>query len=225
MKYKIFIVEDNQEIVSLLKKGLISWGLSAVSCKDFNQVEEEITMHSPHLVLMDINLPYYNGFFWTQKIRQNSMIPIIFLSSRDEESDMILAMNFGADDYITKPFNIDLLIVKINALLRREYSFCVEKKHSQFQGYTLNIIDNQLIYDSREVVLSKNETKLLYLLFTHPNQLVTREDIMATLWDNEMFVDKNTLAVTLTRLRNKVTEIGFSKYLQTVKGKGIKLSD
>lgn len=182
-------------------------------------------MHSPHLVLMDINLPYYNGFFWTQKIRQNSMIPIIFLSSRDEESDMILAMNFGADDYITKPFNIDLLIVKINALLRREYSFSVEKKHSQFQGYTLNIIDNQLIYDSREVVLSKNETKLLYLLFTHPNQLVTREDIMATLWDNEMFVDKNTLAVTLTRLRNKVTEIGFSKYLQTVKGKGIKLSD
>ncbi|MFT9136054.1 MAG: response regulator, partial [Leuconostoc mesenteroides] len=122
MKYKIFIVEDNQEIVSLLKKGLISWGLNAVSCKDFNQVEEEITMHSPHLVLMDINLPYYNGFFWTQKIRQNSMIPIIFLSSRDEESDMILAMNFGADDYITKPFNIDLLIVKINALLRREYS-------------------------------------------------------------------------------------------------------
>lgn len=225
MKYKVFIVEDNQEIVELLSKALAGWGLNSDSCKNFNSVEAEIEAYSPHLVLMDINLPYYNGFFWTQKIRQNSMIPIIFLSSRDEDSDMIMAMNFGADDYITKPFNIDLLIVKINALLRREYSFGVEKNTSSFQGYTLNIIYSQLTHGNQEVNLSKNETKLLHLLFNHPKELVMKEDIMASLWDNEMFIDRNTLSVTVTRLRQKVTDIKFSKYLKTVKGKGMMLDD
>lgn len=225
MNYKVFVVEDNQEIVQLLRKALSGWGMDSNSCKDFNCVEQEIKEYSPHLVLMDINLPYYNGFFWTQKIRQDSMVPIIFLSSRDEDSDMIMAMNFGADDYITKPFNIDLLVVKINALLRREYSFGVEKNSISFQGYTLNIVDSQLTYKDQEVELSKNEKKLLHILFSHPNQLVTKEDIMVSLWDNEMFIDRNTLSVTVTRLRQKVNVIGFSNYLKTIKGKGMMLDD
>ncbi|KAA8370896.1 response regulator transcription factor [Leuconostoc carnosum] len=225
MNFKIFIVEDNKEIVSLLKKALFSWGFSVESCSDFNHVKNEINDYSPHLVLMDINLPYYNGFFWTQKIRQTSQIPIIFLSSRAEDSDMIMAMNFGADDYITKPFNIELLIVKINALLRREYSFTADRNIISFQRFTLNVVADELISDDQLVVLSKNETKLLHLLFLQPNKLVNKEEIMASLWDNETFIDRNTLAVTLTRLRKKTTEIGLAPHLITVKGRGIKLND
>ncbi|TYC47123.1 response regulator transcription factor [Leuconostoc litchii] len=224
MKYKIFIVEDNQEIVNLLMKGLTGWGLIADKCNKLNCVNQEIENYSPHLIIMDINLPYYNGFYWTQKIRQKSSVPIIFLSSRNEETDMIMAMNFGADDYITKPFNIDLLIVKINALLRREYSFGSEKTVLSFQNYKLSVVDDLILYENQQIILSKNEMKLLYLLFQHPGQVVNKEDIMAALWDDEIFVDRNTLSVTLARLRNKLTDIGFAQYLQTVKGKGIMLN-
>ncbi|CAK8054368.1 response regulator transcription factor [Eupransor demetentiae] len=225
MDYKLFIVEDNQELVALIKKGLASWGFSAESCQNFNQVDKEIAAAKPQLILMDVNLPFFNGFYWTQKIRQTSQVPIIFLSSRSEDSDQIMAMNFGADDYITKPFNMDLLIVKIKALLRREYDFSEDSGQTSFLNYTLNLVDNQLWDGANKVALTKNETKLLHLLFSHPRQTVSKEEIMTDLWEDELFIDRNTLSVTLARLRSKVGEIGLAGHIKTIKGKGVLLDD
>ena len=153
------------------------------------------------------------------------MVPIIFLSSRDDNTDQILAMNFGGDDYVTKPFNIELLIVKINALLRREYTFVSDRSVLKFQDFSLDIIDDQLRTGTHSVTLTRNETKLLHLLFSHQYQVVSREDIMSNLWDNDIFIDRNTLSVTLARLRQKTATIGFAKFLVTVKGKGLSLND
>ncbi|MDF7627119.1 response regulator transcription factor [Lactobacillaceae bacterium L1_55_11] len=225
MAYKIFIVEDNPEIVALLQKGLSSWGMAAASCHDFNQVSEEVAAYDPDLILMDVNLPFHNGFFWTQQIRSRDNTPIIFLSSRDEDSDQIMAMNFGADDYITKPFNLDLLAAKIQALLRRQHQSAGSSQRLHFAGYQLDILDNTLANDGASITLSKNETKLLHHLFSHPQQLVAREDIIADLWEDGEFIDRNTLSVTLARLRTKSAPLGFDRHLQTVKGKGLMLRD
>ena len=225
MGFKIFVVEDNHEIVNLLRKSLSSWGFLIEACHDFNHVKTEVDQFAPHLILMDINLPYHNGFFWTQAIRKDSVVPIIFLSSRDDNTDQILAMNFGGDDYVTKPFNIELLIVKINALLRREYTFLSDRSVLKFQDFSLDIIDDQLRTGTHSVTLTRNETKLLHLLFSHQYQVVSREDIMSNLWDNDIFIDRNTLSVTLARLRQKTATIGFAKFLVTVKGKGLSLND
>lgn len=227
MTDRIFIVEDNQEIVDLLKKGLTGWGFEVSSCQDFHEVVEEVTDFAPSLVLMDVNLPFFNGFYWTQEIRKQSLMPIIFLSSRDADIDQIMAMNLGADDYITKPFNLDLLIVKIKALLRRtaDSSQVSPTSKLSYKDFALNILENQLEKDGVIVSLSKNETKLLYPLFENAGEVVSRESIMEDLWDDELFVDRNTLSVMVNRIRKKTEEIEFGPHLQTVKGKGLKLDD
>lgn len=225
MTAHIFIVEDNQEIVDLLEKGLAGWGFTVSACQDFHAVDQEVLTAKPNLVLMDVNLPFFNGFYWTQAIRKQSQLPIIFLSSRAEDADQIMAMNLGADDYMTKPFNLDLLIVKIQALLRRTES-AVESTSTavkDFAGFELNILDNSLSKDGQVVSLSKNETKLLYPLFEKAGQVVSKEEIMEALWDDELFIDRNTLSVMVNRIRTKTKKIGFDTVLQTVKGKGLTL--
>lgn len=226
MAERIFIVEDNQEIVSLLEKGLSGWGFSTGSCQDFHQVAEEALTFQPDLVLMDVNLPFFNGFYWTQAIRKKSQLPIIFLSSRIEDADQIMAMNLGADDYMTKPFNLDLLIVKIQALLRRTTSQQVESAASlTFKGYHLDLLNSELKNNSNSIPLSKNEVKLLYPLFKQPGEIVSREAIMEALWEDELFIDRNTLSVMVNRIRSKTKAIGFDQVLETVKGKGLRLHD
>ncbi|MBS9338668.1 response regulator transcription factor [Fructobacillus sp. M2-14] len=227
MTERIFIVEDNQEIVDLLKKGLIGWGFDVASCQDFHDVVLEVTDFAPSLVLMDVNLPFFNGFYWTQEIRKKSLMPIIFLSSRDADTDQIMAMNLGADDYITKPFNLDLLIVKIKALLRRtaDSGHGAPTSKLMYKDFALNILENQLEKGEEAVALSKNETKLLYPLFENAGEVVARETIMEDLWDDELFVDRNTLSVMVNRIRTKTKDIDFGPHLETVKGKGLKLDD
>ncbi|MBS9336915.1 response regulator transcription factor [Fructobacillus parabroussonetiae] len=225
MTSRIFIVEDNQEIVHLLEKGLLSWGFSTASCQDFHQVKDELLAFQPDLVLMDVNLPFFNGFYWTQAIRQESALPIIFLSSRIEDADQIMAMNLGADDYMTKPFNLDLLIVKIKALLRRTKDQPAQATASLSAGpYTLNLLENQLSKERAHIPLSKNEVKLLYPLFKAAKRTVSRESIMEDLWDDDLFIDRNTLSVMVNRIRTKTKAIDFDQALETVKGKGLRLN-
>ncbi|MBS9335184.1 response regulator transcription factor [Fructobacillus sp. M1-13] len=226
MDKRLFIVEDNQEIVDLLEKGLTGWGFSTASCQDFHQVATEVAAFAPDLVLMDVNLPFFNGFYWTQAIRKSSDLPIIFLSSRTEDADQIMAMNLGADDYMTKPFNLDLLIVKIQALLKRtEAQGGINSATLSFAGFALNILDNSLAFGKEQVSLSKNETKLLFPLFENAGQVVSKEELMSELWDDDLFVDRNTLSVMVNRIRTKTKSIAFDQHLQTIKGEGLVLHD
>ncbi|SJZ36628.1 DNA-binding response regulator, OmpR family, contains REC and winged-helix (wHTH) domain [Pilibacter termitis] len=222
---KIFIVEDDEQIVTLLDKALSSWNFEIESVGDFQQVAKEVLASNPDLVLMDITLPFYNGFHWTNEIRKLSTVPIVFISSAGDNMNMVLAMNMGADDFVTKPFDIAVLTAKIQALLRRTYVFKKETSTYEFLDFQLDIEDTVLKKGSEQVELSRNEVKILSLLFQNVGQLVTKEEIMEKLWEDEHFIDKNTLSVTMTRLRKKLLELDFAKYIQTIKGKGFSLGE
>jgi DNA-binding response OmpR family regulator len=222
---KIYLTEDDERIVELMSKALVNWGFVVQATEDFQRVTEDIRAFEPDLVLLDITLPFYNGFYWCQEIRKFSTVPIIFISSADENMNMVMAMNMGADDFIGKPFDLQVLVAKIQALLRRTYTFAVEEASLEFQGYVLDVEDSSLRFQEEVVPLTKNETKILHLLFKNPNQLVSKEKIMEKLWEDENFIDSNTLSVNMTRLRKKLLEIGFSRFIHTLKGKGYYLDE
>ena len=224
MVYKILIVEDDSTISSIMKDKLNKWGYDASIISDFHNVLSEYTSIKPHLVLMDINLPYYDGFYWCAKIRQFSNIPIIFISSRDTDGDKIRAITQGGDDYIEKPFSLDLLIAKVQAILRRVYSYSDETLNIlQHKDIILNIEDSRVFCGEKEVNLTHNECKILALLIRNFNKIISRPRLIKALWDDESFVDDNTLTVNVNRLRKKLKELGHSDYIETVKGKGYKL--
>jgi DNA-binding response OmpR family regulator len=225
---KIFIVEDDEKIVRMTAEYFESWGMIARGVEDFSNVLGEATAFQPDLILMDITLPSFNGYYFTQEIRKTSTVPIIFISSKNEEMDMVMAMNMGADDFVTKPFSLTVLFAKVQALLRRTYSF-QEKQNSlalTFKEYTLDFEEGTVARaDAEKIHLSQTELRILFLLFEHKENLVTREQIMEKLWENENFIDANTLAVNMTRLRKKLLDIDLSQYIHTVKGKGFVLSE
>lgn len=223
--YNILIVEDDITIATLLRENLMKWGFGAECVKDFNRVSEEVAEKKPHLVLLDITLPYYNGFYWCSEIRKKSKVPIIFLTSHTENLDLVMAMNMGGDDYITKPFSMDVLIVKIQALLRRTYDYYVESKSLEVKGVSLDLSDTNLKSEGKEVELTKNEFKIMKLLMENKNRVVLREEIMEALWDSEYFVDDNTLTVNVNRLRKKLEDIGLKDFIQTKKGMGYLIHD
>ena len=223
--YNILIVEDDNTIASLLKENLMKWGFQAEGVKDFNRVAEEVLDKKPHLVLLDISLPFYNGFYWCSEIRKNSKVPIIFLTSHTENLDLVMAMNMGGDDYITKPFSMDVLIVKIRALLRRTYDYYVESRTLEVRGASLDLLDTSLKAAGKEIELTKNEFKILKLLMENKNRVVLREEIMEALWDSECFVDDNTLTVNVNRLRKKLEDMGLKEFIQTKKGMGYLIHD
>lgn len=223
--YNILIVEDDITIASLLRENLMKWGFGAEVVKDFNRVAEEVAEKKPHLVLLDITLPYYNGFYWCSEIRKKSKVPIIFLTSHTENLDLVMAMNMGGDDYITKPFSMDVLIVKIQALLRRTYDYYVESKSLEVKGVSLDLSDTNLKSEGKEVELTKNEFKIMKLLMENKNRVVLREEIMEALWDSEYFVDDNTLTVNVNRLRKKLEDMGLKDFIQTKKGMGYLIHD
>jgi DNA-binding response OmpR family regulator len=170
---------------------------------------------------MDINLPYFDGFYWCKKIREFSKIPIIFLSSRDTNMDIVMAINMGGDDYITKPFSLDILVAKINALLRRTYSYSDKSLEViEYKGAVLNLKDNTLLYNEKKIDLTKNEFKIILLLMKFQGKIISREKIMRTLWKDESFIDDNTLTVNVNRLRSKLTDLGLNNYITTKKGQG-----
>ncbi|MCC9877574.1 response regulator transcription factor, partial [Streptococcus agalactiae] len=208
-------VEDDMTIVSLLKDHLsASYHVSSVS--NFRDVKQEIIAFQPDLILMDITLPYFNGFYWTAELRKFLTIPIIFISSSNDEMDMVMALNMGGDDFISKPFSLAVLDAKLTAILRRSQQFI--QQELTFGGFTLTR-EGLLSSQDKEVILSPTENKILSILLMHPKQVVSKESLLEKLWENDSFIDQNTLNVNMTRLRKKIVPIGFD-YIHTVRGVG-----
>ncbi|WP_026476837.1 response regulator transcription factor [Alkaliphilus transvaalensis] len=222
--YKILIVEDDSTISTIIQSQLEKWGYTVIKPDNFNDILSLYTSFEPHLILMDINLPYYDGFYWCGRIRQLSNVPILFISSRDTDADKIRAITQGADDYIEKPFSIDLLIAKIQAALRRAYSYRDQGLNVlQYRDLLLNVENLQVFYGEMQMELTPNESKILALLIRNQGKTVSRARIMKALWEDESFVDDNTLTVNVTRLRKKLEEIDLKDYIKTIKGEGYRL--
>lgn len=222
--YRILIVEDDNTISSIIKENLDKWGYESLRVLDFSDVTASFNVINPHMVLMDVNLPFFDGFYWCSKIRELSNVPIVFISSRDTDGDKVRAISQGGDDYMTKPFSMDLLIAKVSAVLRRTYSYGDSALNLlQYKDLILNVERLQVCWGNRETELTKNECKILSLLVRNQGNLVTRARIMKDLWDDESFVDDNTLTVNVNRLRKKLDETGLEGYIKTVKGEGYRL--
>lgn len=221
MTQKIMIIEDDPTIVSVVKKQLEQWGFSGESPQDFQQILAEFQSYQPDLVLMDISLPFFNGFYWTQEIRKYSEVPIIFLSSADDQMNQVMAMNMGADDFIGKPFDLAILLAKIQALLRRSYQYGAQPLTFRIdQQFTFAPAENLIRGGELDLQLSPNESRILSSILQFRGMVVPKEQIIETLWRSDAFIDNNTLAVNMTRLRKKLATIGIEDLIQTVKNKG-----
>lgn len=218
--YKILIVEDDNIISNILKNNLCKWGYEAESISDFNNVLGEFIEFNPQLVVMDINLPFYNGYHWCTEIRKISKVPIIFASSESDNMNYIMAINMGADDFIVKPFDLNIFVAKVQAILRRTYSFQGKMNVLESNGAILNLEEITLTYKEEKLSLSKNEFKILQILLENKSKAVSREDIMTFLWESESYIDDNTLTVNVTRIRKRLEEIGLKNFIKTKKGIG-----
>lgn len=215
------IVEDETIIANLLGTDLKKWGYDTYVVKDFKNVLEDFMKEDPKLILLDINLPYFDGFYWCQKIREVSKVPIIFISSRNTNMDMVMAMNMGGDDFVTKPFSLEVLQVKIKALLRRSYDYQEENMSGLSYGeVTLDFATSSTLVKGQMVDLSKTEYKLLFLLMENHGKIMSREKLLRSLWEDERFVDDNTLTVNINRLRKKLEQAGVKDFIQTKVGQG-----
>jgi two-component system OmpR family response regulator len=215
------IIEDDPSISKLISENLAKWQIDSYITKDFNNIIDQFNDYAPDLVLLDINLPVYDGYYWNQEIRKISKIPIIIISSRNSNMDQIMAMNMGADDFVEKPFSIDILVAKINALLRRTYDFTKSTNDViEHNGLKLNLSSGSVEIGDNKIDLSKNEYKLLQRLLKDQGKIVTREQLLNFMWDDERFVDDNTLTVNINRLRGKIEKYGLQNYIVTKVGQG-----
>jgi DNA-binding response OmpR family regulator len=222
--YKIFIVEDDATVSSIISEKLNKWGFEAVAATDFKNLVAQFGSASPHLVLLDINLPFYDGFYWCEQIRRVSTIPIIFISSRADDNDKIRAILGGGDDYIEKPFSMDVLVAKIQGALRRAYSYTdVSYSVLSYSDIVLDLEKMAATNGEKQTTLTQNETRILSLLIKASGKTVSRAKIIKTLWQDENFVDENTLTVNINRLRSKLKQIKDEDLIETVKGTGYKL--
>ena len=212
---KIFIIEDDQTIVDLLTNHLRQ-SYTVYRVNNFRDIRNEVETIKPDLILMDITLPYFNGFYWTTEIRKTSKVPILFISSSNDEMDTVMALDMGGDDFISKPFSLTILDAKIAAFLRRSQQFITDD--FQLDEFTLNR-DGVLSNGHEQVTLSPTENKILTILFTHQDQVVSKEELLEKLWEDENFIDQNTLSVNITRLRKKIIPLGFDR-VHTVRGVG-----
>jgi len=219
-KYKILVVEDDIVIASEMKKYLERWGYEVQCVEDFRNVLARFAAYAPHLVLMDIGLPFYNGHYWCGQIRQISQVPIIFVSSAGDNMNIVMAVNMGGDDFVTKPFDLEVLSAKVQAMLRRSYAFRGQTSILEYDGIILDVADASLKVGEEKLELTRNEFKIMQLLFENIGSTVSREEIMKRLWDNDCFVDDNTLTVNMTRLRKKLEAAGVENLIQTKKGLG-----
>ncbi|CVH75315.1 Response regulator protein GraR [Clostridiales bacterium CHKCI006] len=221
--YRIWIVEDELEISLSLKKFLESWGYQVSIAEDFQNVLETFHRLQPDLVLMDITLPYANGYLWTEKIREISKVPIIFISSARENMNIVMAISAGADDFVTKPFDLHVLLAKIQAILRRTYDFSGKTDYLEKDGLIFRIQENTIYYQGKSVELTRNEGRILQLLMRHQGKIVKRAELMDYLWQNDVFVDENALSVNVNRLRRKLASLGIEDWIHTRKGLGYQL--
>jgi two-component system, OmpR family, bacitracin resistance response regulator BceR len=221
MDMNIFIVEDDESIYNSLKERLGLWSFNVSGPENFLDVMSSFISHEPHLVIMDIQLPAFDGFHWCREIRSISKVPILFLSSRDHPMDMVMAMNIGADDYIQKPFNSEVLLAKIQALLRRTYAYGEDAPDViEWNGAIIDLKRGMIRLDGKEIELTKNEFYILTILVHANNEIVSRDELIRKLWDDQRFVNDNTLTVNITRLRQKLTDIGLGDAIVTKKGLG-----
>jgi len=229
--YRIFIVEDDHKISAVLKRNIEKYGFEASCVSQFRDIMPEIEAYEPHLIMLDINLPYFDGYYWCRQIRTKSNVPIIFISARAGEMDQVMAIDHGGDDYITKPIHLDLLIAKVRSVLRRvygDYSASTgiapsPENELNVQGLRLNLSRNELIWQNRKTQISKNEQLLAECFIHQYGKTVSRDQLLETLWDNAQFVDDNTLTVNVARLRKKLEELGLPNAIATVRGLGYKL--
>jgi DNA-binding response OmpR family regulator len=220
MEYRILIVEDDRGIAEGITEQMRQWGLEATAVSDFHNVMGEFAEYQPHLILMDISLPFMSGYHWCSEIRKVSSVPVIFVSSASDNMNIIMAVNMGADDFIAKPFDQNVLTAKVQALLRRTYDFGMSSPVIEHRGAILNTGDNTLTYENARIDLTKNEYRLLLTLMQNRGKIVSREKLMEALWESGAFVDENTLTVNVGRLRKKLENAGLNDFITTKSGVG-----
>ena len=218
--FKILIVDDSQIIASSLKKDFEKWGYKVILVEDFERVFDLFKQENPSLVVMDIGLPYFDGYHWTRKIRDISNVPIIFLSSKEDTMNKIMAMEMGADDFVTKPFEPELLTAKVKALLRRTYDYKQGSDKLEKCGLILDLKSMQASFEGKSIDLSKNEFKILETLMVNAGKVISRDKLMTALWSTDIFIDDNTLTVNISRLRKSLECLGVKDFIKTKVGKG-----
>ena len=218
--YNILIVEDDRTIAGAMKNHIEAWGFNAHCAENFRNIMEEFADFNPQLVLLDISLPFFNGYHWCSEIRKVSKVPIVFISSASDNMNIVMAMNMGGDDFIAKPFDLNVLTAKIQAILRRTYDFAGQTGLIEHRGAILSMQDASLTYDGQTVELSKNEYRILLTLLENKGKVVSRDTLMERLWATNSFVDENTLTVNITRLRRKLSDAGLEDFITTRKGMG-----
>lgn len=217
---KVFIVEDDEVIAAAVAQQLTAWGYLVRRAGDFRNVLGEFADFDPQLVLLDIGLPFYNGYYWCSRIRQISKVPIIFISSASDNMNIVMAVNMGADDFIAKPFDLEVLTAKVRALLRRTYDFGGSGRLIQHGGAVLNLDDGTLSYQGERLELTKNEFRIMQVLMENKGRTVSRDALMQRLWESDSFIDENTLTVNVARLRRKLDGCGLEGFIVTKKGQG-----
>ena len=218
--HKILIIEDDEIIAKSIEKELSNWGFISKRITDFQNIIPQFVEFDPQLILLDITLPFFNGYHWCSEIRKLSKVPIVFISSASDHMNIVMAMNMGGDDFISKPFDLHVLIAKIQAILRRTYDFSTSSNLLEHRGAILNINDNSISYNGEKVELTKNEYKILQTLLENKNKTVSRDNLMIKLWETDNYVEENTLNVNVTRLRKKLESIGLNNFIKTKKGLG-----
>lgn len=218
--YRLLIIEDDIGIAEAIKIQAQMWDLEVHCIQNFRNVMAEFAQFQPHIILLDIALPFFNGYHWCSEIRKVSKVPIIFISSASDNMNMIMAMNMGADDFIAKPFDQSLLMAKLQALLRRTYDFSAFVPILEHRGALLNTADNTVTYGEEKIPLSKNEFRILLILMQNKGKVVSREKLMEQLWETDSFVDENTLSVNVNRLRKRLDMAGLENFITTKFGIG-----
>lgn len=218
--HKILIVEDDMTIAKEMKTHLENWGYHCVYIEEFRTIQEQFVAENPQLVLMDISLPYCNGYHWCSEIRKVSQVPIIFISSASDNMNIVMAVNMGGDDFISKPFDLTVLSAKVQAMMRRTYDFTSGGDMLEYKGIVLNLADATILHRENRVELSRNEFRIMQTLFENKRKVVSREKLMKHLWETDCFVDENTLTVNIARLRKKLSSIGIEDLISTKKGIG-----
>lgn len=218
--YKILIVEDEENISQVISDHFKGWGYEVKRVNDFKNVIKDFLMYQPHLVLLDIKLPFYDGYYWCQEIRKVSKVPIIFISSADDDMNIVMAMSLGGDDFIAKPFDLSVLTAKVQAILRRTYDFTTDINILEYQGLLMSVDDNRVTYQEQQMELSKNEARILKILLENKGKIVDRNTLMNYLWQTDSYVDENTLSVNVNRLRKRLESIGAFGFIKTKKGIG-----
>lgn len=217
---KILIIEDDKVIARTLKEHLGKWDYDADFVVDFKNITEQVVSFAPQLILLDISLPYFNGFYWCGEIRKFSNVPIIFISSASDKMNIVMAVDMGGDDFISKPFDLSVLTAKVQAVMRRTYSFSGTTSVIEHGGAILNLNDATIDFNGKKTELTKNEFKILQLLMENSGKVVPRDMIMDKLWESDSFIDDNTLTVNMTRLRKKLEDAGLCDFIVTKKGLG-----